>query len=771
MTDVATQYIIPPSLMGRCRLIKVGGHTKVAIESGWQTNANYAPDDPDIISHISSGQNYGIMPTAGVIVIDCDTEEIYDNLPAHWKESLTVITGRDGTIGRHVFLDCPDSPHAKIAINKPVTKEPLGDIRGSDSPFYTIGAGSIHPDTGRTYEYVDLNAPLVKVTWADIVIELIERYGTVLTREMPAPRLSSHPSGGSLTDKLGLRIEDFAMPTKPVRRANGDIQGTHPVHGSSTGMNFAINPGKNVWHCYRDNIGGDPVAWIAFAHCSVPEMECNHLDPEQFKSVKDWLRVNGYGPQLKKMDDEHFAAEEAKLTGVDISAILKQTQPQFVDTAEIEREIALARGRTKLPAFPEIEPGLFKDYMEFGKSVSYSLHEFHFASLLSIASMALGRRVCAKVGMTDVHPNVFVMIVGHTTISGKSSACNMAINTLGKTIVHEEPVAKCYSTNIIRKTISESGLIQGFNDTYHSLWYYDDCAGFFTEIGGWNAHILGTLCSLYDGTPVELTLSKVGKRSGVPNKFSCLTPFLSLLFNATTADIETLGSTKLFSSGFFPRIMWFYGQGGNPRKNTDPTEDDKLELIRINNELEYLRSAVGELPNDSIIFKVCDMIEEWKLNATNGHLEREDEIYRTAVQRGFIHIYKIAMILSMCDPDFQDTVLGKDISKYPIRVDIPERHAKTAIKIVEQYLIPRSMSVYGMCGVSDDKNNIEKILRTVTNNGGFIDRTALLRKTHILKKDLDLALDTLAESGEVKRIPQPVVGFPHKHTEMIFRLI
>jgi len=772
MTDIATPYLIPPSLEGRCRLIKVGGHTKVAIESGWQTNANYSPDDPDIISHISSGQNYGIMPTAGVIVIDCDTEEIYDNLPAPWKASLTVITGRDGSVGRHVFLDCPDSPHAKVAINKPVTAEPLGDIRGSDSPFYTIGAGSVHPDSGRTYQYVDLNAPLVKVTWADIVTEVIERYGVKLAREMPVPRQSTISTGGSLTDKLGLRIEDFAMPIKPTRRANGDIQGTHPVHGSSTGMNFAINPSKGTWFCFRCGIGGDPVAWIAYAYCSVPETECNHLDPEQFKAVKDWLRVNGYGPQLKKLDDEHFAAEEAKLTGVDISAILKQVQPEFADTAEIEREIALARARTKLPVFPEMEPGLFKDYMDFGKSVSYSLQEFHFASLLAIASMALGRKVCAKVGMIDIYPNVFVMVVGHTTISGKSAACNMAINALGKAVVHTEPVATCYSTDIIYKTHSESGLVQAIASTYHSLWYYDDCAGFFADLIGYNKNILSTICSLYDGTPVGLTLSKVGKKAGVSHKITCMEPFMSLLFNATTADIESLGNQKLFSSGFFPRIMWFYGQGGQPRKNTEITEDDKLALIQVNNELKYLRDAVGELPNDSIIFKVCDPIEEWKLNATNGRLEKEDEIFRTAVQRGFIHIYKIATILTMCDPDFQDLVLGKEISSYPVKVDIPDHHAKMAIKIVEQYLIPRTVSVYGMCGlIVDDRNNMDKIVRAINNNGGFIDRAKLIKNTHILSKDLDSALNSLVESGEIKRLRQPVDGFPNRYTEMLFKLL
>ena len=749
-----TDSIIPQSLMGRCRLIKAGRHTKVAIESGWQTNANYAPDDPDIISHISGGQNYGIMPTAGVIVIDCDTEEIYDNLPDSWKTSLTVITGRDGIIGRHVFLDCPDSPHAKIAINKPVTDEPLGDIRGSDSPFYTIGAGSIHPDTGRTYQYVDLNAPLVKVTWADIVTEVIERYGTKLDREMPAPLQSTISSGGSLTDKLGLRIEDFAMPIKPVRRVNGDIQGTHPVHGSSTGMNFAINSQKNSFYCYRCAVGGDPVAWIAYAHCSVPETECNHLDPEQFKSVKTWLRDNGYAQQIADLDDE-FHAPDPSLPVADISALLQQNrEPEPTTDAEINAEIECdmmeAEKRALLPPFPELNPGIFHDYVDFGKRVSYSLHEFHFAALLAIASMALGRKVRIKVGMTDVYTNVFAMVVGHTTISGKSVACNMAINTIGKAITHEEPIAKCYSTNILRGTHSESGLVQSFSDTYHSLWYWDDCSGFFAEIGGWNAHILGTLCALYDGSPVELTLSRASKKSTSPNKYSCMSPFLSMLFNTTTTEIENVASVKLFSSGFFPRIMWFYGQGGQPRKNTNISDDDKKALEKINIDIKYLRDVIGTLPNDSIIFGVCDLIEEWKINAIEGRFKKEDENYRTAVARGFIHMYKIAAVLAMCDPIFQDTIFSNDLSVYPIHVDIPEKHAAMAIKIVDEYLIPRTMHILDMCHSTDVKNHRNIVMKALTNLGGHADRAKLLKETRLDRNELSAALATLEESGEVK---------------------
>ena len=746
---------IAPAIVNRCRLIKLRGKTKIALEQGWNTTTNYEPYNEEIISHVKEGNNYGVMPTNNLIVIDCDSQKLYDELPDIWKHSLITKTGR----GYHVFLDCLDSPVDKFSITDPATGEALGDVRGSNSPFYTVGAGSIHPDTGMPYQYIDPDADLIGVTWNEVVTELLEKYNaTPITKDIPTIRKSTNT--GSLTDKLGLRIEDFAFPQNSVRRANGDIQGAHPIHGSTTGMNFAINPQKNVWHCYRDNCGGDPVAWIAYAMCGVSETDCNVLSKEQIVCVKDWLKKNGYGDRIKQMDDDYFAAQLPNLSGMGISGITKPQDPIVIDHSVIERDIEAARERNMMPKFPPLVSGLFYDYMEFGKRVSYSLEEYHFAALLSVTSMALGRRVKAQVGMTSVYPNVFVMVVGHTSISGKSTACNMAWETFRSAVEHEEEIARINSTTSMRGTYSDAALIQNLNDVYNMFWYYDDCTGFFDNIDGWNKPVLGSLCSIYDGSPVERTLSRRGNQQGVQSRWFCPSPYMSLLFNTTNKDIESIATTQLFSSGFFPRLMWFYGQGGEPRENADISDDDTKLVNGLVADVTNLRDAILPLQNDSIIFGVCSTIEKWKMRATTGRYSDDDESYRVAVSRGFIHAYKIGMILAMFDPEFQATVVGLPAESYPVRVRIPEKFALLAIRIVEQYLIPRTIHVYNMCMSGDNKNHQIAAIKGLEHFGGSATRTQLLRHTHLAKKELDIALDTLVESEEIKIhfIPNTAVG-------------
>lgn len=736
--------ILLPALSDKCRLIKIRGKTKAAMEPGWNQNNNYDPSDPEIADHIQSGNNYGIMPINGLMVIDCDTHLLYDALPEEWKKTITVITGRGDGSGKHVFLLCPDSPPEKFPISDPKTGAQLGDIRGTNSKFYTVGPGSTHPDTKRKYKYLDADANLITVQWNDIR-KIIDHFSNgKIQKIMPA---FSRPKGESLSDKLGLRIENFAMPINPISRANGDIQGEHPIHGSSTGMNFAINPGTGIWYCYRCGVGGDVVSWLAYTKCGVPETECGNLSKENFLKVSNWLRENGYKDKMDTMD-------------LDFLSLIKPLR--VTETNDIQQVIDDARQAFSLPPFPEIHSDIFNRYMNFGSRVSYSLEEYHFATLLAICSMALRRRVLIQVGMAKVYPNVFLMITGHTTISGKSTACDMAINNLSPSVIYDDKF-KFQGTRIVTGTVSEAALVQGLADVYHQLWYYDECASFFDDMA-WNKGILPRMCQIYDANKVERTLSKRAKNKDEYHPV-CPFPYMSILFNTTNADIERIAKTELFTSGFFPRIMWFYGQGGEPRENVEITKDDWEFLKGIYLEIKEVKEQMDPLKNESIIFRVSPEIEKWKIEEIRKHLGgKEDESYRTAISRGFIHAYKIAVILTMMDKDFRKKIHGG----VPSDFNIPKKYAMEALKIVETYLIPRMVHIYEICDTGDVKNHQNIVIKALNHYGGVTTRTNILRKSRLSSRDLNMALNTLEEAGEII-IHQTVVDGNDKPTYYVIR--
>jgi hypothetical protein len=324
----------------------------------------------------------------------------------------------------------------------------------------------------------------------------------------------------------------------------------------------------------------------------------------------------------------------------------------------------------------------------------------------------------------------------------------MAIDSLSGSVLHEEELAKFNSVRLQRGEISSPTLVQDLADVYNRLWYWDDCSPFLENASGWNASVLGTLCTIYDCRPVERSLSRT--KDGQERIWKCNEPYMSVLFNTTNRDIEQLSTTRMFSSGFFPRLMWFIGEGGTPRKNHKITEGETTQLRSVASRIKNIRNALYPLNNDSIIFSVSDPIEDWRLSRTMSRLEKEDEAYRAVLSRGFIHAYKLAAIFTITDPEFQNSVLFNSATKYPISIEIPNRHAIEAIRIVENYLVPRTLYVYDLCDKADDKNHQVIILKALDHFGGVAERTKLLRKTHLSSKDVTLAIKTLIESGEVK---------------------
>jgi Bifunctional DNA primase/polymerase, N-terminal len=99
--------------------------------------------------------NYGIIPSAGLFVLDLDGATLDFDLPA----TVTTITG-GGADHRHLWFALP------AAMKGTGIKGTIGVVAGVDvvggaggSPQYVVGPGCIHPDTGKAYQWAPGLAP------------------------------------------------------------------------------------------------------------------------------------------------------------------------------------------------------------------------------------------------------------------------------------------------------------------------------------------------------------------------------------------------------------------------------------------------------------------------------------------------------------------------------------------------------------------------------------------------------------------------------------
>jgi P4 family phage/plasmid primase-like protien len=317
---------------------------------------NYKWDDPYLQGKLKQGYNCGMI-CRDTHVFDADALDrltelgVIDALPP----TRTVRTARGGT---HMYLKVtgksyklvlydPESGHEKTNEkgNTRFVYNHLGELQ--IGKFQVVCAGSTyrktrddlndheknvvlkHPEwqyykdcfEGPELKYETVNdLPIAEISFEDIK-KVFEDKGIRFRQVLGKGKTGEYnydPDKQRLVDQIGLKVENLVVDTSSFRFSGDEIQGPHPVHGSENGFNFAINPAKNTWCCYRCNSGGDAITLVAvldgIIDCSEAvgwedtngkkrSLWASDKGRKLFPQVLDAIRARGYTvPELKHYD-------------------------------------------------------------------------------------------------------------------------------------------------------------------------------------------------------------------------------------------------------------------------------------------------------------------------------------------------------------------------------------------------------------------------------------------------------------------------------------
>ena len=318
------------------------------------TLANYRWDDPYLQNKSALGYNIGMLCTH-MAVFDADNVArltelgIMDKLPPTRK----VITARGGTHmyynvtgkGYKLVLYDPERGHEETNEKTGRTRfifNHLGELQLGK--FQVVCAGSTYRKTrdnltkdekekvlknpqwsnykdcfeGPEMPYTLANdLPIATISFDDM-LEIVKDLRLSKVREKGRSNDYTYDSDKErLVDQIGLKVEDLITDTSEFRYSGDEIQGPHPVHGSTNGFNFAFNPAKNTWFCYRCNSGGDAITLVAvldgIIDCTqavkwedAEGKERNFWASEEgkklFPKVLDAIRARGYIVPESKQD-------------------------------------------------------------------------------------------------------------------------------------------------------------------------------------------------------------------------------------------------------------------------------------------------------------------------------------------------------------------------------------------------------------------------------------------------------------------------------------
>lgn len=733
------------------RFIRVRPRSKRPIDTDYFDTNNFGASDQELTTHLSRNINYGVIPVKNdVCIFDVDDVEKCEQLEMLdiFAERFKTFTVKTGSGGLHVYFRCKgllaemETPKRIPLYDLSDESCHLGEVYPAGCRAYVVGPGSIHP-TGNSYEIMK-NAPIVEIPFDVIYTGVFAKSKHTLwaARQEDATQFEKRiPSGrysNLLSEEIGLRIEDIGAPVNGVHRGT-EIQGAHPVHGSSTGHNYSIDTRRNLWHCFRCDSGGDPITFVAVQKGLISCSDAGRIPitDEIFLQVKESLATEyGYGTQIEEIDRKWRKLEQKRLS---------ESVPREISTGDPfdNRAKRGLRFKSYLP-----DDNLIERYVSVAKKMTDAYPELHYAGIYSLVSMVANRNAVVKFSHGNIYSNIWSMCLGISTISRKSTALKIARDIAR----YHAPTAE------LPGSFSPEALIEELTDNPRAWWFKDEVGSLLSTMQQkqYMAEMRDFLNEIYENQNYRRKLRT--NRSKNRSEFVIDRPYTTFFF-ATTPETFSEQTTALdLTSGWLLRFLYFF-----PRyyKVSQPYQEANEETQE---EMEYLRSLIGELftffrlTGEELQFVLTpegmEFFQSWQRDVEMNYFRDGDNVRLAQYGRLFTYALKLAMLFKIGDPKFVEMMAAQQETGIQPgqQVILDECFLIEACRQIDQYFSPMAADVADTVARRTEINVQEKILSLLRRNGGEMKRVDILRALHIKLKDFEEHALALVESNEIKVI-------------------
>ena len=675
---------IPEQLRtGQFRFIRLKKGGKEPIDR-WK-DENYTYGDPILSNWLGEGGNYGVICVAGdCCIVDGDNYTRLEQLGAtdSFSDTFTVKTGSDD--GYHYYIKCSGLKDKKIPFyDLVVGNEHLGEVYPAGSPAYCVGPGCLHP-SGNRYQVVN-DSPIKRVTIEELDTTFFSKVRSSritaaridqLMQKMPVSRGRKRKSN-DLIDSLGLRIEDIGYPAGDVTKRGDEIQGSHPIHGSTTGQNYAINTKKGTWYCFRCQCGGDYFSFLAVKEGLIrcDDAGTGDISPSMFVELKEILRNKyGYKKQLDELDNNWRPDKSVRVV---------EDAGGDVDVCPIQ----LNQGYRYEPILPDNH--FLTHYVDTIAEMTDSYQDYQYAAGIMLISLMMQRKAYINAMYGKIYPNIWSFLLGASSYSKKTTAikffrffCNLISpnNALPNDMSPERFIQEVDEYPVAWQAIDEvSNLLNAMQNKSYMASYRE------------------MLCLLYDDTPYKMGRSKRTnkfKKKDDQNDWIIKDTYLNL-FWATTPDAFG-GSTEQIdmTSGLFYRFLFFYPHYDKEiMPTTMRTEQQEKALLGLKDRLSRMFQFFGSNPLAELEFmyskEALQFLQAWELKHTKENHEQGNKIRESVFSRMSVSAQKLAEIFTAGLPEFYNWVFCKNFlmcegEKYDISFDM----LKEACRQVDVYFLP-----------------------------------------------------------------------------------
>jgi len=321
-----------PKILKNLKFCKIKKGTKKPFEKDW-------PDKPYTYEEISKwlkeeGGNYGVLcGYENLAVIDADNEALQVAIENLLPKTYRVKTPGGGF---HNYFFIKDLDQKLILETENETH--LGEVQWKGQQV--VGPNSVHPNGGI---YEELNHEPIAEISADIIYDSFKPF---------LKQIRETEENKEWEKKKHSEIDDLNVAqiwgVSGLKKRNNEYYGSHPIHGSETGMNFWINPLKNLWHCFRHGTGGGPLSAIAVKEGII---DCSEAHKGVLRGSKAFQAIEiareKYG--LKKKEElNKIALHEDKLNIIwdkDLENYEEEEKEWLIDKLIPNRSVCILTGK------------------------------------------------------------------------------------------------------------------------------------------------------------------------------------------------------------------------------------------------------------------------------------------------------------------------------------------------------------------------------------------------------------------------------------------
>jgi 3D (Asp-Asp-Asp) domain-containing protein len=382
-----------------------------------------------------------------------------------------------------------------------------------------------------------------------------------------------------------------------------------------------------------------------------------------------------------------------------------------------------------------------KKYVNHAKKLSDSYPEFHHGAVVSLLSIAIGRKAAMMFGSGTVFPNTWCFLLGSSTISRKSTA-----------VGHAKDIANdLFGMISLPQSFSPESFIEVLSNTPQGWLFKDEVASLLAAMKkNYMGEIRDIFCEVYDNKGFTRKLRSSNKK--VATEFNIQDPYV-VQYVATTPNSLSENSQALdLTSGWLLRFMYYYPTYSKEwRPLQEMTKEQSLELVKIKQELKELGEFFWGL-NTPLIFSFSkeadDYFVEWQRHEETSMARRNEEIESGAYGRLSVYAVKLAMIYHVGAEGFLHRAKTAQTKKEKMLITLEE--ITWACEEIENYFMPTVKQVYELVAMTDGRNNQKKIIHLLNSHDGYMSRANLVRKLRCKLRDFNDDIASLTESGEIE---------------------